>query len=452
MKRTDRNFTATRNACKLCTPLGACMVFRGIKKAMPILHGSQGCSTYIRRYLISHFKEPIDIASSNFSEHATVFGGEASLCLSLENVIKQYDPAVIGVATTCLSETIGDDITMILQKYQEENKDKNLPLLVPVSTPSYIGTHIDGFHSAVKSIVMSLARDNYKGKHVNIFPGMVSPADIRYLKEILTDFRLEYVMLPDYSKTLDGSLWKEYQEIPEGGTPVSDIMKMGGAKANIEFGKVLEKKESAGKFLNNQFNITNYKLGLPIGINETDKLFNILEKISGGHTPDEHTEERGRLIDSYADGHKYVFESRAVIYGEEDLVIGIASFLSEIGVIPALCASGGESGFFKEKIRSLFPDFDEMNISVQDGVDFTEIEEETEKIKPDFVIGNSKGYSLTRRLNIPLIRIGFPIHDRFGAQRTLHLGYRGAQQLFDKIVNTIINKKQELSPVGYTYI
>jgi len=31
---------------------------------------------YIRRYLISHFREPVDIASTNFSEDAAVFGDE----------------------------------------------------------------------------------------------------------------------------------------------------------------------------------------------------------------------------------------------------------------------------------------------------------------------------------------------------------------------------------------
>jgi len=49
---------ATRNACKLCAPLGACLALRGVAGAAPFLHGSQGCATYIRRYLISHFASP----------------------------------------------------------------------------------------------------------------------------------------------------------------------------------------------------------------------------------------------------------------------------------------------------------------------------------------------------------------------------------------------------------
>ena len=59
---------------------------------MPLLHGSQGCATYIRRYMISHFREPLDIASSNFSEETAIFGGRENLRTALENVVRQYCP------------------------------------------------------------------------------------------------------------------------------------------------------------------------------------------------------------------------------------------------------------------------------------------------------------------------------------------------------------------------
>ena len=87
--RTKSSANATQNACKLCSPLGAALVFKGIAGAVPLLHGSQGCSTYIRRYLISHFKEPIDIACSNFGEQTAIFGGGANIKLALDNIIAQ---------------------------------------------------------------------------------------------------------------------------------------------------------------------------------------------------------------------------------------------------------------------------------------------------------------------------------------------------------------------------
>jgi len=450
--RGNIEYKATSNACKLCSPLGASFVFRGIEKSIPLLHGSQGCSTYIRRYLISHFNEPVDIACSNFTEETAVFGGGANLKLAVENIIKQYNPALIGIATTCLSETIGEDVPLILKGYKK-NFDENFPEIVSVSTPSFSETHIDGFHGAVRAVVDSIAvKKKINTKQINIFPGMLSPADLRHLKEIVSDFSTDYVILPDYSDTFDGPLWTEYQEIPEGGTKIEKIASMGDAVASIEFGRVLSGEKSAGKLLESRFDVPCHSLGLPIGINETDAFVKALETITGKPVPEKYVHERGRLIDAYADGHKYVFEARAVVYGEEDLVTGLASFLSEVGIIPVICASGGESGRLREKILEIIPDAEKIGIRIIEGADFVEIGEEARIIDPDFFIGNSKGYGIARQMKKPLIRVGFPVHDRLGGARIIHVGYRGAQQLFDSISNTIIASKQEASPVGYTYM
>ena len=451
--RQNTEYKATSNACKLCSPLGASLVFRGIENTIPLLHGSQGCSTYIRRYLISHYNEPIDIASSNFSEETAVFGGGANLKLAVDNIIQQYHPAMIGVGTTCLSETIGDDVPMILRDYLKDNHEENGTVIVSVSTPSYSGTHVDGFHSAVRATVDTVAEKQGSGTSgINFFPGMLSPADYRHFHEILSDFGVAYNMLPDYSQTLDGPMWTEYHKIPQGGTPVKRIAAMGDALASIELGRILAGTKSAGKLLADKFNIPNHGIGLPIGIKETDALFDAISAITGKPMPEKYVQERARLIDAYADGHKYVFEARALVYGEEDLVIGMASFLSEIGVVPALCASGGKSGRFEAKLRQVIDDFDQQQIRVMEGVDFVEIGEAAKKVNPDFLIGNSKGYKIARAMKKPLIRIGFPVHDRMGGARIIHVGYRGTQQLFDTVTNTIIATRQDSSPVGYFYM
>ena len=423
------NFTSTRNACKMCTPLGACLAFKGIQGAITLLHGSQGCATYIRRYLISHYKEPIDIASSNFSEHTAVFGGSANLHKALDNVAVQYNPTVIGVATTCLSETIGEDMPGIIRHYEEAHRDR--PILVPVSTPSYSGTHADGYWKALRAIVEKLAvhtpTQEIK-RQLNVFPGICSPADLRYLKEIATDFKLPFVLLPDYSETLDGSAWSEYHRIPSGGTTVAEITSMGQSQNTLQFGETANTYSySPGMYLWEKFQIPVYKLGLPIGVEITDYLFKILSLLSGNAIPEKYKQERGRLIDAYVDGHKYVSQKKAIIYGERDLVKALELFLKEIGVLVVLAAYGDET-------------------------DFETIKEKAAGLNPDFIIGNSKGYRVARELAVPLVRVGFPIHDRFGAQRILHYGYRGTQELFDRIVNALLDKKQDDSDIGYSYL
>ncbi len=451
-KNNTDKYIVTRNACKLCSPLGASIVLRGIENSMPILHGSQGCATYIRRYLISHFNEPIDIASSNFTESEVVFGGSSNLNQSLDNVTKQYEPDIIGVATTCLSETIGDDVPRFLREYKKEREGRKIPEIFTVSTPSYKGSHMEGFHQTLKAVVDAIPGDEIKTDSVNLFPGFISTADLRHLKEIFEDFGVNPIMLPDYSETLDGTSWETYNKISPGGTPVSEIKKMGGARESIEFGKTLSEVESAGKNLEKKFGVKCSSLGLPIGIRETDTLMDLMEKLSGKSMPEKYVKERERLIDAMSDGHKYVMGIKAVVYGEEDFVAGIASMLLEIGVVPSLCASGGKSGFLEEKIRSMAEGYTDEEIIVKDGVDFMDISEIAKEINPDMIVGNSKGYTLSRTINKPLVRVGFPIHDRIGGQRILHIGYRGAQQLFDMVTNTVIQYRQDSSPVGYTYM
>ena len=450
---------ATQNACKLCAPLGASVVFRGIRGAMSLLHGSQGCSTYIRRYLISHFKEPVDIASSNFSEASAVFGGGKDLHKALANLTRGYKPELIGIASTCLSETMGDDVGMYLKQYTPESGGEggegSAPQLVHVSTPSYAGSHMDGFYATVRAVADTLANPPASGQvvgpHVNLFPGFVSPADLRYLHEIFRAWDLPLVMLPDYSETLDGTQWETYQSIPSGGTPVDALRTMGHARTTLEFSLTLDPKRSAAESLLGRCGVVPYHLGLPIGIRQTDALCRVLESLTGRPLPALLVGERGRLLDAYVDAHKYCFGRRAVIYGEEDLAVGLAALVAELGIVPVLVASGGRSGRLAAALRAAVPNLSPETV-VKEDVDFVQIGELAAGLRPDLLIGSSKGYPLARQFKIPLIRAGFPVHDRLGGQRLLHLGYRGATVLLDRITDALLSVRQETSDVGYAYL
>jgi nitrogenase molybdenum-iron protein NifN len=449
-------YVSTTNACKLCRPLGACLAFRGIEGAVPLLHGSQGCATYMRRYIISHFREPMDIASSSLGEKHAVYGGGPNLKQAIQNVMTKFGAKVIGIATTCLTETIGDDVPGIvkesLKEIESQQGGQDLPEVVTVSTPSYSGTHMEGFHAAVRTVVEQISTDRHAADMLNLLPGLLSPEDLRHLKEIIDDFWFPSVILPDFSLTLDGPALEEYEKIPRGGAPVDDIRRMGGAKATIELGRTLDGQQTAGSFLSEHFNVPLHRMGIPIGIRETDVLFSAMEQLTGSERPAKYALERGRLVDSYVDAHKYLFGKRAVVYGEEDLVVGLTSFLAEVGVQPVLCASGGKSGGFEAAIAQVSAEMLTTPPAVKERVDFYEIEKLAEDLVPDFLVGHSKGYTLARKLGIPLIRVGFPIHDRFGGQRILHVGYRGTQSLLDRVVNAIIEQQQEASPVGYAYM
>ena len=441
LTKAPEDYRPAQNACKLCSPLGAVLAFKGIEHTLPVLHGSQGCATYIRRYLISHFREPVDVASSSFGENAAVFGGGPNLKLCLDNVTAQYEPALIGVASTCLSETMGEDVPMHLHEYRAQRAD--VPELVPVATPSYRGSHIDGFHAALRAVVGAVVREPAApGEHINLLPGMASPADLRYLKALWADFDLPLIMLPDYSETLDGVQWEAYEKIPRGGTPLAAIERMSAARATLELGHTLADRDSAGQWLADTHQVPCHRLGLPTGVNETDRLFRVLEDLSGNPTPARYAAARGRLVDAYVDGHKYVSGKRAAIYGEADLVIGLAAFLTEIGIAPVLCATGERQVHLADRLRAVCPDADFAQSTVLEGADFVQITDAALGLKPDLLIGNSKGAPTARQCDAPLIRVGFPVHDRFGGSRLRVFGYEGTQALFDRVVNALIERKE----------
>jgi nitrogenase molybdenum-iron protein NifN len=91
------------------------------------------------------------------------------------NVLRQYQPQLIGAATTCLAETIGEDMPRLLHDLREKHGDSVTAPIVTVSTASYRGTHIDGFHAAVKALVEQLGSAGEKTGAVNLFPAWFPP-------------------------------------------------------------------------------------------------------------------------------------------------------------------------------------------------------------------------------------------------------------------------------------
>jgi len=121
--------------------------------------------------------------------------------------------------------------------------------------------------------------------------------------------------------------------------------------------------------------------------------------------------ERGRLLDAYADGHKYVFGARVGLYGDPEFVAALAGFLLEIGAARVLRNRSAQPCPARGPGCPAAGSVDE----VLDDTDFESIGAACERHKPDLLMGSSKGYRMAHALGIPLLRIGFPIHDRLGA-------------------------------------
>lgn len=434
------------NPCKMCMPMGAVTAFYGIKKCMSILHGSQGCSTYIRRHMATHYNEPIDIASTSLTEEGTVYGGEQNLLKGLINLISIYNPEVIAVETTCLAETIGEDIYRIIDKFYRDNPQYKDIKIIPVPTAGYAGTQYEGFMKGLYSLVKELQMDVSPNGKVNVVTSMLSPADTRYIKEILESFAIDYILLPDLSQNLDGVYEPNYEKLQSKGTDIKEIMKMAGAKLTIEISGFTNENPSVAEYLYEKYQVPFYKCNLPVSLRDTDYFLQLLAEVSGTAIPENIKEERGRFLDAMVDAHKYNGEAKAVVYGEPDFVFSVVRLCVENGIMPLLVATGSKcprlSQLLKEEIKEVADRYFYENYKVLDDVDFQTIEENARELGANILIGNSDGRRISEKLGIDLVRRSFPIHDRVGGQRLRILGYTGALTLLDDISNVIVARKE----------
>ncbi|MBP2653961.1 MAG: nifK 9 [Firmicutes bacterium] len=427
------------NPCHMCMPMGGILPIKGVEGGMVVIHGSQGCSTYMRRYISEHFSEPIDVGSSSLNEKGTVYGGEKNLKQALDNIRKVYNPKLIGVLTTCLAETIGEDINRMADEYLVERQISDLTI-VPVSTPGYGGTQAEGYFLTVREIVARLAQPTPKHNKVNVIVPNISPADIREIKRLLDLMGVEYTLCPDFSDTLDRPYLEHYSKMAPGGTKLEDIKAMPGALATIELGATIGDEYSPGQFLLDKYGVPLYTVPIPIGIKNCDTFFRAIKEITGKALPDSVRTERGRLLDAMVDSHKYNFAGRSVIFGEAELVYAVSQLCIENGVYPAVVATGGAGGKLAELLHPMVKECPEP-VKVLPESDFSEIREKSSSAGVNIAIGHSEGRYLTEHENIPLVRIGFPVHDRVGGQRILSVGYTGTTLLLDRITNTLLESK-----------
>ncbi|CAB1244029.1 FeMo cofactor biosynthesis protein NifB [Clostridiaceae bacterium BL-3] len=432
------------NPCKMCMPMGGVMAFKGIENNMVILHGSQGCSTYIRRHMATHYNEPVDIASSALTEQGTVYGGTKNLKKGLRNMIKMYEPTTIGVMTTCLAETIGEDTKRIVEEFYEEEKDnekiKHIKIIT-ASTPGYGATQAEGYYTALRSIVEQVCEKSESTGKLNIICANLNPGDVRNIKRILDDFKIGYTILPDVSNTLDSAHNDKYRRIPKGGTKIEDIKKMPGAAATIEMGVTVSDEKSPGMYLQNEYDVPLYKCPIPIGFRNTNQFIDLVSKLTGVPIPEEYVVQRGRYLDAMIDNHKYTGEARVMLYGEPELVYAVARLCLENGILIKMAAMGSKNPELRRRLKEELKVQKEDSI-VLDDTDFGTMESYAEKLKINLMLGNSDGRRMAGKLKLKLIRIGFPIHDRVGGQRQVITGYTGSSFLIDSVANAVLEHTQ----------
>ena len=430
----DKKF-AVVNPSKMCQPMGAIQALLGIKDSMPLIHGSQGCSTYIRFQLTRHFREPIEVASTSLSEKTVIYGGEFNLMKALKNITEKQSPSMIAVTSSCLTETIGEDMVGIIEKFKDANMDKELPVIVPISTPSYIESHVEGYNRTIKALVEHLAAPTVPNGKINIITGNISPADVKEVKSILKEMDCESIILTDTSENLDAPLTEDTLSLYDGGTTIEEIEDTANSAGTISLSKHVD---SAGVFLEKMFGVKSISGPIPIGLENTDSFVKSVCELEDLEIPDSIEKDRGRLMDALVDAHSYNYHRKVAIFGDPDFVSGLTRFTCEMGMTPTVVCTGTESKRFIEDINNISREKG-VSPTILAGGDLYDMHMAIKEAGADILIGNAYGASMAKEENIPLFRVGFPVFDRLGAQRIPVLGYNGGIDFVDRLTNTILD-------------
>ncbi|SFJ62242.1 nitrogenase iron-molybdenum cofactor biosynthesis protein NifN [Bradyrhizobium sp. Gha] len=423
------------NPLKMSQPIGGAYAFMGLRGAMPLLHGSQGCTSFGLTLFVRHFKEAVPLQTTAMSEVATVLGGCENLEQAILNISNRAAPKVIGICSTGVTETNGDDVDaylkLIRSKYPQLAK---LPL-VYVSTPDFKGAFQDGWEKAVVRMVEVLVdgasahglRDPSK---VNVLPGChLTPGDLDELRVIMEDFGLCPSFLPNIAGSLDGHIPDEFTSTTLGGIDIDEIASMGRAGWTIAVGAQMLRPAE----------VMQAKTGVPFrmfdrlcGLGPNDEFMTFLSEISGRPIPQKYRRQRSQLADAMLDAHFHIGGRKLAIGAEPDLLFDLSGMLHDMGAQVTVAVTTTQSEVI-ERIKTK-----EVLIG-----DLEDLEGLAKKRHCDLLITHSHGRQAAARLKVPFHRAGFPMFDRVGAGHQVSVGYRGTRNLIFEIANLVIAHRDE---------
>ena len=424
------------NPLKASQPVGAALAFLGLKNAIPMLHGSQGCTAFGKVFLVRHFREPIPLQTTAMDQISTVMSADENVIEGLKTICEKSAPEVIGLPTTSLSEAQGTDIQRLVREFRIKYPQYADVAIVPVNTPDYSGCLESGFALALEAIVDTLVPTTRlagrRHKQVNVLASsMLTPGDIEAVTEWIECFGLRPVVLPDLGDSLDGHLVdSEYSALTIGGTPRSEIATMGESVATLVIGRSLSR---TADLLKARTGVPDYRFDHLMGLDAGDAFSQTLSEISGQPVPDKLERQRAQLQDAMVDTHFMLGFARIALALDPDALLAFAAFFASLGAEIVAAIAPARSDALADIICE----------SVQIG-DLDDLERAAIRENAQMLVASSHGLQVAERLGIPLLRAGFPQYDWVGGYARGWVGYRNARQALFDIANLFLGQHHEI--------
>lgn len=431
----------TVNPLKMSQPIGGALAFMGMRGCMPLLHGSQGCTSFGLVLFVRHFREAIPLQTTAMSEVATVLGGYENVEQAICNIAKRTRPEMIGICSTGVTETKGDDVQGYITLIREKHPELDGIALVYVSTPDFKDAFQDGWGKAVTAMIEALVVAPPAGvlpdpRRINVLPGChITPGDIDELRDLFEAFGLVPTFLPDLSGSLDGHIPDDFTPTTIGGTGCDAARAMGLASWTLAIG---EQMRPAAEAMQRKAGVPFRLFDRLTGLEANDKLVAFLAEISARHVPAKYRRQRGQLVDAMLDGHFHIGGRRIAIGAEPDLLFAVGSMLHEMGA--DICAAVTTTH------SALLDRLPAVDVIIGDLEDL-----ETRAGDADLLITHSHGRQASDRLGIPLFRMGVPMFDWLGAGHLVSVGYRGTRDLIFAIGNLLMHHHFHHAPTPETW-
>jgi nitrogenase molybdenum-iron protein NifN len=416
---------AAVNPLKMSQPLGAAYAFMGMADCMPVMHGSQGCTSFGLVLLVRHFREAIPLQTTAMNEATTIMGGYDNVEQGILNIRSRAKPALIAICSTGLTETKGDDVGAYLKLVRERHPEVEDTALVYVSTPDYVGAFQDGWAKGVSALLDALVApsDRRDPRLVNLLPGChLTPADIEELREIIEAFGLHALVLPDVSGSLDGHMSDAFSPTTMGGTTLAQAREMGAASLTLAIG---EQMRPCAELLGRKTGVPYLLFDRLTGLAANDLLMTELSRLSGQPVPARYRRQRSQLQDAMLDAHFFIGARKIAIGAEPDLLWALGMLLHELGAELKTLVTTTQSPLLQQLPAEevLIGDLEDL---------------EKGAAGCDLMITHSHGRQAAARLHIPLFRAGMPLFDQLGAAHQLLVGYRGTRDLVFALGNQLL--------------
>lgn len=421
---------ASTNPLKMSQPLGAALAYLGVDRCLPLFHGSQGCTAFGLVLLVRHFREAIPLQTTAMDQVSTILGGYENLEQALRTIVERNAPAMIGVATTGVTETKGEDMGGQFNLFRQRNPDMAGTALVFANTPDFSGGFEEGFGKAVTGIVDRLVEPSpiTVKTQINVLAGChLSPGDVEELRDIIESFGLSPIFLPDLSLSMCGRQPTDFTATSLGGVTVEQIRSMGASAATLVIG---EHMRIAGAALELKTDVPSHFFSRLTGLEASDRLIRVLAEISGRPVSAKLRRQRESLVDGMLDGHFFFSRKRIAVALEPDLLYAVTSFLADMGAEVVAAVSPTQNPVL-EKLKA-------ATVMVGDHSDV-----ETLARDADLIVSNSHGRQGAARLGVALHRMGLPMFDRLGAGLTVNVGYRGTRALMFEIGNIFLAREMD---------